>query len=89
MSVTTTANATATGVRNEGASTWASAVHNKTVATDAQVPGPGRIRPTPKNVPTSVAHAGAPALLSDSCSFFTNLLLYPRECSPEPGPLHR
>jgi len=29
------------------------------VAAEAQVPGPGRIRPIPKNVATSVAHSGA------------------------------
>src|SRR5436305_8333236 len=31
----------------------------RTVAAEAQVPGPGRIRPIPKNVATSVAHSGA------------------------------
>ena len=34
---------------------------SSTVADEAQVPGPGRIRPIPKNVATSVAHRGAGA----------------------------
>ena len=88
MSVTTTASAIATGARAEGARAWANAAHNNTVAADAQVPGPGRIRPIPKNVAITVAHAGAPTLLSGTYSLFTNLLLYPREYSPESGPLH-
>ena len=33
--------------------------HSRTVAADAQLPGPGRSRPVPKNVAMSVAQAGA------------------------------
>ena len=58
MSVTSKAKPMATAVRNEGARLWANAAHNTTVAADAHVPGPGRIRPRPKNVPASVAHSG-------------------------------
>jgi len=57
-SVTTAAKAMATGVRQDAASAWASAAHNNTVAADAQLPGPGRSPPIPKNVAISVAHGG-------------------------------
>src|ERR1035438_196275 len=53
-----TTNAIETGVRDEGASVYARAAHNTTVTADPQVPGPGRSRPTPQNVATSVAHNG-------------------------------
>src|SRR5208283_1695262 len=38
--------------------------HKITVANEAQVPGPGLRRPTPKKVATSVAQSGAVALRS-------------------------
>ncbi len=56
--MTSTPNAIAIDVRSEGASAWAKTAHNNTVAADPQVPGPGRNRPIPKNVATSVAHGG-------------------------------
>jgi malic enzyme len=58
MSVTTAAKAIADGVRSEGARAYASAAHNSTVAADAQLPGPGRNQPIPKNVAMTVAHGG-------------------------------
>ena len=57
-SVTSTAKANAIGVRTLGASAGATAAQSNTVAVDAHVPGPGRNRPTPKKVPTSIAHGG-------------------------------
>ena len=58
MSVTPSAKPIAKGIRSEGVRTYASAAHNNTVTADAQLPGPGRNRPIPKNVATSVAHVG-------------------------------
>jgi hypothetical protein len=72
ISVTTSANAIANGVRSEVARTYASAAHNNTVTADAQLPGPGRNRPIPKNVATIVAHDGVRS------SVFT----IPRPCLP-------
>src|SRR5579864_2970852 len=39
-----------------------STAQSSTVASDPQVPGPGRRRPAPKNVATSVAQSGADCL---------------------------
>ena len=72
MSVTTRAKAIADGIRSEGARAYASAAHNNTVTADAQLPGPGRNRPIPKNVATIVAHDGVRS------SVFT----IPRPCLP-------
>jgi hypothetical protein len=55
----------ATGIRNPGASTYASAAHNTTVAADPQVPGPGRMRPMPKKVATRVAQGGVRSSAGD------------------------
>ena len=58
VSVTSTARASATGVRSDGVRLWASADHNMTVVADAQLPGPGRTWPMPKNVAVNLAHRG-------------------------------
>src|ERR1700740_1701490 len=55
ISVINTANAMRTGIRREGSSQYAKTAHNNVVMADAQVPGPGRSRPMPKNVATSMA----------------------------------
>lgn len=49
----------ANGVRSGGAIRWATAAQSTTVAADPQVPGPGRRRPMPKKVATTVAQSGA------------------------------
>jgi len=82
ISVVATTNPIATGIRDEGTSQYASPAHNKTAAADAQLPGPGRSRPIPKNVATSVAHNGV------GSSAFTILLPYLQACSHESARLH-
>jgi hypothetical protein len=59
ISVTSTARTIATGVRSEVGSSCATAAQSTTVAADPHVPGPGRSRPIPKKVATSVAHSAA------------------------------
>ena len=59
ISVTASATAISTGTRDEGGRKRASTAHSTTVIADAQVPGPGRSRPIPKKVATSLAHTGA------------------------------
>ncbi len=59
IATTTTINTRITGIRAEGESCQASSHQSSPVASAPQVPGPGRSRPAPKNVATSVAHRGA------------------------------
>ena len=50
---------TITGTRAKAGRCEASSHQSNVVASEVQVPGPGRNRPTPKNVATSVAQRGA------------------------------
>ena len=59
IAATTTISSTITGIRADGGRCEANSHHNKTVASEPHVPGPGRNRPAPKNVATSVAQRGA------------------------------
>jgi hypothetical protein len=59
ITVTNAAMAMAIGVRKDAVSVCATAAQIATVAADAQVPGPGRTRPIPQKVASSVAHCGA------------------------------
>ena len=59
IATTTTISSTMTGSRADGGRCDASSHHSSAVASDPHVPGPGRRRPTPKKVATSVAHGGA------------------------------
>ena len=62
ISVTSSASPITAGVRWLGGMAYANALHNKTVAADAQVPGPGRSLPMPKKVAIRVAQRGAGGL---------------------------
>lgn len=66
--VTRSAAAIPTGIRSVGLNSYAAADHNRTVAADPQVPGPGRIRPMPKKVATALAHAGPRTSSIVNCS---------------------
>lgn len=57
--MTNIATATASVVRSDGDNARATIAQIRTVAADAQLPGPGRRCPIPKNVAASVAHSGA------------------------------
>src|SRR5271165_93761 len=59
MAVTPTMSAMITGRCSEAGRWDARAHHNRTAASDPQVPGPGRKRPAPKKVAMSVAQRGA------------------------------
>src|SRR5258706_10879662 len=68
-SVTAMAAAMVDQVRASNGMRQLATAHKITVATDAQVPGPGLSRPTPPNVATSIAHPtpadGSPAFRSE------------------------
>lgn len=66
MKVISIAKIIADGVRVASGRTPANAAHNKTVAAEAQLPGPGRSRPMPKNVARVRAHIGVCRVVVDS-----------------------
>src|SRR5271167_4634421 len=59
IAVATTISNRITGTCADAGSRTAKAHHNRAAASDPHVPGPGRNRPTPKKVATSVAQRGA------------------------------
>ena len=74
IATTTAISSTIAGIRAEGGRCEANSHHNRTVASDPHVPGPGRNRPAPKNVATRVAHRGAgDSIGPGSLWFFTSL----------------
>jgi len=59
IAVANAASPSATGAHRFGCRPRDKAAHSSTLVADAQVPGPGLKRPTPKKVATAVAQSGA------------------------------
>src|ERR1035438_1079790 len=70
IATTSAISSTITGIRADGGRCEANSHHNKTVASEPHVPGPGRNRPAPKNVATRVAHRGAGGPISPGSLYF-------------------
>ena len=71
---TSTISSKMTGIRADGGRCDPSSHHNNAVASEPQVPGAGRKRPTPKNVATSVAHRGAAEFTGASLELLATLV---------------